>query len=228
MSGPVVRLQGVTKTYRNGAEPVMALRGIDFEVREGDFVVIHGPSGSGKSTLLHIMGCLDRPTAGRVEVQGTDVGTLGARRLAELRRKDIGFVFQTFNLLPVLSAFENVEYPLLLNRWPRRERRRRVMEVLESVGMAGLGHRRPDQLSGGQKQRVAIARALVHRPGIVLADEPTANLDSDNGQAVLELLSQLNRSTGVAVVVVTHDPLANPYARRMVRMRDGKLTEVNG
>lgn len=220
-----VALRGVTKSYHNGAQPVAALRGVDVEVEPGDFVVINGPSGSGKSTMLHLMGCLDRPTSGQVVVDGFDTGLLSHRRLTELRRRRIGFVFQTFNLLPVLSVFENVEYPLLLNRWPRHPRHLRVMEMLEAVDVAELAHRRPEQLSGGQKQRVAIARALVHRPALVLADEPTANLDSENGQAVVALLSELNRRFGVAVVVVTHDPLITPYARRMLRMRDGRLSE---
>ena len=223
----VVALQGVTKTYRNGAQATVALRGVDLEVRAGDFVVIHGPSGSGKSTLLHLMGCLDRPTSGEVLVRGRSTASLSPRQLTLLRRREMGFVFQTFNLIPVLSVYENVEYPLLLNGWPRQRRRPQVMALLEAVGIADLARRFPEQLSGGQKQRVAVARALVHQPRIVLADEPTANLDSHNAQAVVELLSRLNQQTGVAVVVVTHDPVVNPYARRMLRMRDGQLTEVS-
>lgn len=222
----VVALRSVTKTYRNGGQETVALRGVDLEVRTGDFLVINGPSGSGKSTLLHLMGCLDRPTSGQVVIGGLATDSLSWRQLTHLRRRAIGFVFQSFNLIPVLTAYENVEYPLLLNGWPARRRRERVMALLDAVGMADLASRFPHQLSGGQKQRVAIARALVHEPRIVLADEPTANLDSENGAAVVRLLSQLNQETGVAVVVVTHDSMVNPFARRVLRMRDGHMTEV--
>lgn len=220
-----VETKGLKKVYRFGHEEVQALRGVDFKVDRGDFTVINGPSGSGKTTLLNLLACIDRPTEGEVRIDGQNTASLSEGELAALRRQKIGLIFQTFNLIPVLSAFENAEYPLLLARVGRAERKRRVASLLEAVGLADLSRRRPDDLSGGQRQRVAVARALVSDPKLVLADEPTANLDSDTARQVMELLRRLNEDRCVAFVVVTHDPAVAGYARRAVRIHDGRLLE---
>jgi len=220
----VGRLENVTKVYRLGRVEVPALRGISISVGEGEFLSIAGPSGSGKTTVLNIMGCLDKPTSGRVYVDGRDVSGLGRGELADIRNEGIGFVFQTFNLIPVLTAFENVELPLLLlRRWGARERREMVESILEDVGLGGLESRRPSELSGGQQQRVAIARALVKRPKLVLADEPTANLDSETGRGILELMAEMNEKHGIAFVFSTHDRMVMDYAKRLIRLRDGRV-----
>jgi len=220
----VGRLENVTKVYRLGRVEVPALRGISISVGEGEFLSIAGPSGSGKTTVLNIMGCLDKPTSGRVYVDGRDVSGLGRGELADIRNEGIGFVFQTFNLIPVLTAFENVELPLLLlRRWGARERREMVESILEDVGLGGLESRRPSELSGGQQQRVAIARALVKRPKLVLADEPTANLDSETGRGILELMARMNEKHGIAFVFSTHDRMVMDYAKRLIRLRDGRV-----
>ena len=220
---PVIELQEVHKRYRLGRAEVHALRGVSLRVARGEFLAIVGPSGSGKTTLLNLMGCLDRPSSGRVLFEGVDVTSLSRRQLAELRSRRIGFVFQTFNLIPVLTALENVEYPLWRRGMRADERRARAMEALRSVGLAGLERHRPEELSGGQRQRVAIARALVGQPAVVLADEPTANLDRRTGQEVLELMRELNRSRGTTFVFSTHDPKIMAMADRVVELSDGRI-----
>jgi len=222
----LLRTVGLTKDYRLGREVIRALRGVDLGVPEGDLLVISGPSGSGKTTLLNLIGCIDRPTSGEVFLEGEPVSGLPEGRRAELRRRKLGFIFQAFNLIPVLSAYENVEYPLLLLGLGRRERRRRVLGVLEEVGLLELARRLPSELSGGQHQRVAIARALVTEPKLVLADEPSANLDSETGDQVMRLVARLNRDRGTAFIVVTHDPVVSRYGKRRVQIRDGKLSSA--
>jgi len=222
MTQPLLRLEGVTKIYRMGEVEVPALRGVDLTLDSGASLAIMGPSGSGKSTLLHIAGLLDRPTAGRVLWDGDDVTSLGAARLAELRGRHIGFVFQTFNLVPTLSALENVELPLVFQGERPRERRRRAAQLLALVGLADRQRHRPGQLSGGERQRVAIARALASNPELLLADEPTGNLDSTTGKEILTTLSRLNEE-GKTLVLVTHDVEAAGVARNILRMRDGRI-----
>jgi putative ABC transport system ATP-binding protein len=217
-----VRVQDVTKDYRLGTTTVKALRGVTLGVEPGEFIAVAGPSGSGKSTLLNLMGCLDRPTEGRVLVAEQDVAALGDDALSDLRSRTIGFIFQTFNLIPVLSALENVEFPLVL-QGGRRNGRARAMRALEEVGLAELARHRPDELSGGQRQRVAVARALVTDPVIVLADEPTANLDSATGEAVVSLMVDLNRRDGTTFIFSTHDPKVMAHAHRVVRLADGRI-----
>lgn len=222
----VVVCEKVTKDYPQGKLLVPALRGIDLAVAAGEFTALAGPSGSGKTTLLNLIGCLDRPSSGRILLSGSDVTRLGRNELAAVRRKQIGFVFQTFNLIPVLTALENVELPLTLLRGvSAAQARERAAGLLKEVGLAGLEHRRPGELSGGQQQRVAIARALVKEPAVVLADEPTANLDSANGEAVLRLMLEMNRAKGTTFVFSTHDPRVMRYARRLVTMVDGQIVK---
>ncbi len=229
MSGaPLVAALGLEKHYRLGKTDVPALRGVDFRLAAGEFVVVAGPSGSGKSTLLNLLGCLDEPDAGRIELEGRDVSSLVGSEKTRLRRRRLGFVFQSFHLVPVLTAFENVEYPLLIDGVARRERRERTTAALAAVGLQDrLGHK-PDQLSGGERQRVAVARALVHDPALVLADEPTANLDSATGGAVVDLLAQLNAERRVSFVLATHDPAIMRRAPRVVRLADGRVVEDVG
>lgn len=219
----ILETHELTKVYQVGQEKIHALRGADFQAEAGDFTVINGPSGSGKTTFLNLIACIDRPTSGEVFIEGQPTSQLSERQLAELRRYKIGLIFQTFNLIPVLLAYENVEYPLLLQKLNRADRRRRVMGLLELVGLKDLTRRRPEELSGGQRQRVAIARALVTEPKIVLADEPTANLDSETGKQVMGIMRSLNRELQVAFLVVTHDPVVTQYAQRVVNIRDGQL-----
>jgi len=221
----VVSVVSVAKAYRLGRTTVRALREVTLEIETGELVALSGPSGSGKTTLLNIMGCLDRPTSGQVSVMNEDVLALSDARLSDLRNRLIGFVFQTFNLIPVLTARENVEYPLLIRGVARGERERRVSAILEEVGLRDHARHRPDELSGGQRQRVAIARALVSNPQIVLADEPTASLDSETGRSIVELIKRMNREHAVTVVFSTHDPEVLRYADRVVLIRDGQLTE---
>jgi len=222
-TAPVFRARGLVKRYAMGESIVEALRGVDLEVGAGEVVAVAGPSGSGKSTLLHLLGTLDEPDAGSLEVAGTAVAAMDERARTLFRRLRLGFVFQTFNLLPVLSAEENVELPLWLAGVGGRERRARARAALAEVGLGGRVGHRPDQLSGGERQRVAIARALVHRPLAVLADEPTGNLDSETAVAVMDLLTALNRSSGTAFVVCTHDPALIARAPRRVFLRDGRV-----
>jgi len=226
--GTTLETQSLSKTYKLGAEDVHALCGVDFVAQQGDFVVVNGPSGSGKTTFLNLLSVIDRPTDGEVLIEGEPTSGKTERQLSMLRRSTIGLVFQTFNLVPVLSAAENVEYPLLLQQLPKDERRTRVVSMLEEVGLEEMGKRRPNELSGGQRQRVAVARALVSGPRIVLADEPTANLDSETGRRVMELLRRLNEEHCVTFVVVTHDPAVSAYAQRQISILDGKLSEGPG
>lgn len=220
----ILELHGVTKVYLHGRSEVAALRGIDLAIDPGEFVAIAGPSGSGKTTLLNLIGCLDTPTAGSIRLDGRELASLDANRLAYIRRREVGFVFQSYNLIPVLTAYENVELPLrLAGGLSDAEIRRRVLTMLAEVGLAGLERRRPADLSGGQQQRVAIARALVKAPKLVLADEPTANLDSENGEAVLSLMRTLNARRGVTFVFSTHDPRVMKHARRLIELRDGRI-----
>ena len=220
-----VRLREAAKTYRTGDIEVPALRGITFDIPYDRFSVVVGASGSGKSTLLNLIGCIDAPTRGTVEVCGEKVAALDDDRLADFRARNIGFIFQTFSLIPVLSAYENVEYPLVLVGTPEAERQRRTNEVLEAVGLAEHAHRRPNELSGGQRQRVAIARALVKAPQIVLADEPTANLDSATGMAIIELMRRVQAESHTTFIFATHDPQLMSHADEIFAIRDGTLVE---
>ena len=217
-----VRVENAAKDYKLGQTIVPALRGVSLEVEPGEFMAVAGPSGSGKSTLLNLIGCLDHPTSGRVLIAGQDVAALDDNALSDLRARSIGFIFQTFNLIPVLSALENVEFPLLL-RGGNHAGRERARRALDEVGLAGLERHRPDELSGGQRQRVAVARALVTDPVIVLADEPTANLDSATGESLLELMLEINRRDGTTFIFSTHDPRVMERAHRVVRLLDGRL-----
>ena len=219
----LLKAEDLGRDYRVGKEVIHALRGVDLEVPEGDFLIVNGPSGSGKTTLLNLIGCIDRPTQGEVYLEGRPTSKLSEGELAELRKEKIGLIFQTFNLIPVLSAYENIEYPLLLLRLPRRERRRRVLQLLEEVELIKEARRRPDELSGGQKQRVAIARALVTEPKLVLADEPTGNLDSETSRRIMAMMERLNETYQVSFIVATHDPLVGEYAKRTASIRDGRL-----
>jgi len=221
---PIARLDGVEKIYRAGEVAVRALRGVTLEIEQGSFLSFAGPSGSGKTTLLNLLGVLDTPTSGRVEIGGVSTETLGEKTMADFRNARVGFVFQTFNLIPVLTAAENVGFPLqLLGVRDAGERRERVDAMLDAVGLPGLGDRRPRELSGGQQQRVAIARALVKEPDLVLADEPTANLDSDTAEEIMSLMQELNEGLGTTFVFSTHDPLVMGHATRLVGLRDGQI-----
>lgn len=223
----VLHLVGVTKIYGRGESAVAALREVDLAIRHGEYVAITGPSGSGKSTLMHLMGCLDRPTSGKVLIEGEDATRLSEPRLAALRNRRIGFVFQSFHLMPRETVLRNVEWPLIYAGVPPARRRERAMAVLAQVGMSHRVRHLPQQLSGGERQRVAIARALVNDPAVILADEPTGNLDSANGEQVLALLEELN-GQGRTVVVVTHDMGVARRARRLIRMRDGRIEYDGG
>ncbi|MGD9782254.1 MAG: ABC transporter ATP-binding protein [Kiritimatiellia bacterium] len=217
----IVETKGVTKDYREGRTDVHALRGVDLEIGEGEFIAVAGPSGSGKTTLLNVVSGLDNATAGEVRVDGEEISGLRRAALSRLRLRKIGFVFQSYNLIPVLTARENVEFTMLLQGIPAGERRKRALDVLRHVGLEGLENRRPPTLSGGQQQRVAVARAIVTRPRLVLADEPTANLDSETGAKLLDLMRELNREEGMTFVFSTHDPMVMDYSRRLVRLHDG-------
>src|SRR5690554_2997260 len=222
----LLELKGVKKIYEQGKIEVPALRGIDLTVEKGDCTTGFGPSGSGKTTLLNIIGCLDKPTAGRVGFDGRELGALSKKDLAMLRRHNIGFIFQSYNLIPVLTAYENVEFAIrLVERHSIKEIRERVLKILADVGLVGMENRRPNELSGGQKQRVAIARALVKEPKLILADEPTANLDSKTSEEVLEIMVKMNKELGTTFIFSTHDPQVMEYARRMLEIRDGLISE---
>jgi putative ABC transport system ATP-binding protein len=221
----VIQLQDVTRVYRIGEVETHALRGVTLTIGEGEFTALVGPSGSGKTTLLQLLGCLDKPTSGTVRVKEQDVSQLNANARADLRKGTIGFVFQFFALIPGLTAYENVELPLLLTGEKASVRRERAHELLQAVGLSERARHRPDQMSGGEQQRVAIARALATRPLLVLADEPTANLDTENGRQVMEIMQRLNAETGTTFLFATHDPRVIPFARRVVELRDGRVTE---
>lgn len=221
----VARVVNVTRYFKTGDVETQALRGVSLSIQSGEFLSLVGPSGSGKTTLLQLLGCLDRPTSGQVFINGKDVTKLNRNQRADMRRGTIGFIFQFFALIPTLTAFENVELPLLLSNHNAAERRARVQALLESVQLGERANHRPDQMSGGEQQRVAIARALATQPALVLADEPTANLDTANGHQVMEIMSRLNQDTGVTFVFATHDPRVFNFARRIVTLRDGLIVE---
>ena len=225
MAETVVRCQGVSRVYNDGAVPVHALRGVDFELAAGEWVSLAGPSGSGKSTLLHMIGGLDRPSEGSVVVDDVEVTALTEAELADLRLRRIGFVFQAYNLIPVLSALENVEFIMQLQGVAAAERRARAGEALESLGLAELTARRPGEMSGGQQQRVAIARAIAAGPVLLLADEPSANLDTTTTKELLDLLQKLNQERGVTILTATHDPMVMQYTSRRVNLRDGSVVD---
>jgi putative ABC transport system ATP-binding protein len=221
----IIQCHKIGKNYRLGATTICALQDISCGFDPGEFSAIAGPSGSGKTTLLNLLGCLDKPDHGRLFLEGCDVTNKPLKHLTAYRSQKLGFIFQTFNLIPVLSAYENVEYPLLLNGTPTRERRERVSEMLDRVGLSDRRGHRPNELSGGQRQRVAIARALVSRPALVLADEPTANLDSHTGAEIIHLMRQLSLESGVTFLFSTHDPRILNKADRVLRLEDGRVAE---
>ena len=219
----VVQCRGISRVYQDDAVPVHALRGVDFELTAGEWVSLAGPSGSGKSTLLHVIGGLDRPNDGSVTVGGVDLTGLNEAQLADLRLRKIGFVFQAYNLIPVLSALENVEFIMQLQGVAGSERRQRALTALESLGIGELADRRPGEMSGGQQQRVAIARAIVTNPVLLLADEPSANLDTATTEDLLRVLQTLNRERGITILTATHDPMVMGYTDRQVNLRDGHV-----
>jgi putative ABC transport system ATP-binding protein len=225
----VTKIENVTRTYKIGNVETQALRGVSLSIEQGEFTGLVGPSGSGKTTLLQLIGCLDQPTSGHVYINGRDVSRLNRNQRADIRHGTIGFVFQFFALIPTLTAYENVEMPLMLPGASASRhtgtRREWITHLLDAVGLADRAHHRPDQLSGGEQQRVAIARALATNPTLILADEPTANLDTPNGKQVMDIMTRLNQETGVTFVFATHDPRVIQYARRVVMLRDGLVVE---
>ncbi len=224
----VTKVINATRDFKIGEVETHALRGVNLSIENGEFTALVGPSGSGKTTLLQLIGLLDQPTTGQVFIDGKDATRLNRNQRADLRKGTIGFVFQFFALIPTLTAYENVEMPLLLNGTKAAERKARVNEMLEAVGLADRAHHRPDQLSGGQQQRVAVARALSMHPTVILADEPTANLDTENDKQVMDIMAKLNKETGTTFVFATHDPRVIKYASRVVTLRDGLIVENNG
>ncbi|MBN2351298.1 MAG: ABC transporter ATP-binding protein [Spirochaetales bacterium] len=223
---PLIALDNVQKDYALGKTVIHAIRGVTLEVKEGDFLSIVGPSGCGKTTLLNMIGCIDQPTDGRVMFEGKDLKRLSDNAQAEIRLTKIGFIFQSFNLIPVLNIFENIELPLVVARVPRAKRRERVAYLVRTVGLEEFSDHKPDELSGGQRQRVAIARALVNSPDLVIADEPTANLDSATGDAVLSVMERLNREEKVTFIFSTHNPEVMRFAHRIVTLRDGAIASI--
>lgn len=224
---PIVKLEGVSKIYMLGTVEVPAVRGVSFSIDKGDFISLAGPSGSGKTTILNMIGCIDTPTEGTVKIEGTPTSGLSDREITELRHKVIGFIFQSFNLVPVLNVYENVEFPLLLGkeRMGKGEKQEWIEYLIEEAGLKEWSNHRPNELSGGQRQRVAIARALVGKPQIVLADEPTANLDSQTGEAIIELMKKINRSQNTTFIFSTHDQSIMSIADHILQLHDGKITE---
>lgn len=227
-NGALIRVRGLTRTYREGELEVHALRGVDLDVAQGEFTALAGPSGSGKTTLLNIIGVLDHATKGTVEVDQTDVSRMDKGDAADFRLANVGFIFQAYNLVPVLTAMENAEFTLLLRGVDAKERRERVIPLLERVGLGDQLDRKPHELSGGQQQRVAIVRALATQPRIVLADEPTANLDSETSAGLLDLMQELNDELGITFLFSTHDPVVIERARRVVRLKDGRVDDTEG
>lgn len=224
----VARVENAVRTYKIGETETRALRGINLTIESGEFTALVGPSGSGKTTLLQLLGCLDQPSSGKVYINGQDITVMNRNQRADLRKNNLGFVFQFFALIPTLTAYENIELPLLLRGVGTNDRKERVNHLLEAVDLADHINHRPDQMSGGQQQRVAIARALSTSPSLILADEPTANLDTSNGQQVMEIMANLNKETGVTFVFATHDPRVFKYAKRIITLRDGQIEEANG
>ncbi len=223
MNQEVIVLEKLTKQYGNIDNPVIAVDAIDLKIKKGEFTALVGPSGSGKTTLLNLMSGLDTPSSGKAILSGKSIGEMHGNELSDYRRDHIGFIFQSYNLIPVLTAFENIEYILLLQGVPVEERKERVNAILKEVGLSGREHRRPSELSGGQQQRVAVARAMVSRPDIILADEPTANLDSHTGSALLDMMKELNEIKKITFVFSTHDQMIMDRAKRLVILKDGKL-----
>ena len=221
----IVSVRDLTRQYQQGTHTVHALRGVDLDIEEGEFTALMGPSGSGKTTLLNLIGALDEPTGGSVVVEGKELGKLSKAARSDLRLERLGFVFQAYNLIPVLSAYENAEFVLMLRGVGAKERRQRVMDTLKAVGLEGMENRRPNELSGGQQQRVAVARAIAGKPALVLADEPTANLDSKTGHELIDLMRQLNQEYGATFLFATHDPNVMAAASRVVKLVDGKVEE---
>ena len=219
----IVEAKALTKDFHLGKTLIHALKGVDLAISEREFLAIAGPSGSGKSTLLNLIGCIDLPTSGSIKIDGIDVSGLSSDELADLRAAKIGFIFQMFNLIPVLSAFENIEYPLLRKKIKHHVRKEKVMDALKNVGLESFAMHKPDELSGGQRQRVAIARALISKPKIILADEPTANLDHKTGTDVLEVMKNINEDQGTVFIFSTHDPKVMSIASRIVQLMDGKV-----
>ncbi len=222
----LITVEGVKKDYTLGKTTIHALRGVDFSVETGEFLSIVGPSGCGKTTLLNLIGCIDTPTAGRITFEGTDVAGLNDNEEADMRLHKIGFIFQSFNLIPVLTVMENVAFPMILTGTPKEQRKRRAEELLEAVELSEYATHKPDELSGGQRQRVAIARALVHNPRLVIADEPTANLDSETSRTVMSIMQRLNEREKVTFIFSTHNPLVIDYAHRIIELQDGLIKAV--
>ena len=219
----LIETENLYKTYDLGESPVHALDGVSLSIEQGEFVAIMGPSGSGKSTFMNVVGCLDKPSSGAYRLDGMDIGTLTSDALADIRSRKIGFVFQVFNLLPRADALENVELPMIYNGIPAAQRRRRALDALKSMGLEGREHHHPNQLSGGQQQRVAIARALVNEAPLILADEPTGNLDTKTSIEIMELFVKLNSESGITVILVTHEPDIAAYSKRIIRFLDGRV-----
>ncbi len=219
----IIVAEGITRLYRDNGVQVEAVRGIDLIIEPGEFTAIVGPSGSGKTTFLNVISGLDTPTEGKVWLKGTPIWEMKGKQLADFRRDNIGFIFQAYNLIPVLTVEENIEYIMLLQGVPKKERHQRVLDILDEVGRAGMEKRRPTQLSGGQQQRVAIARAMVSGPAMILADEPTANLDSKTGSSLLDMMKELNQKTGMTFVFSTHDQMIMERAKRVVTLKDGQI-----
>ncbi len=221
-----IHIENVSKNYTLGKVEVPALKNINLSVKHGEIICIMGPSGSGKSTLLNLIGALDTPTNGEVHINGENISTLTDRALSKFRNRTLGFIFQSFNLIPVLSVSENIEYPLLIQDISTSERRDRVKEYIDAVGLTPYSSRYPDELSGGQRQRVAIARALATHPSIIIADEPTANLDHKTGKEVMDLISSMNKKSGSTVIFATHDPIVSNYTKKIIRLKDGEISEI--
>jgi len=222
---PVIQARNLEKTYQDNGIAVHAVNNVDLDIESGEFSAIVGPSGSGKTTFLNVISGLDTPTGGNVRLAGEPLSSMTGRQLSDFRRDHVGFIFQAYNLIPVLTVSENVEYIMLLQSVPKEERRKRVHAVLEEVGLSGMENRLPSKLSGGQQQRVAIARAMVSRPSLILADEPTANLDSKTGAELLDMMRELNRRTGMTFLFSTHDPMIMERAERVITLTDGRITE---
>ena len=221
----VTKVENVTRVYKIGKVETNALRGVSLSIQSGEFTALVGPSGSGKTTLLQLIGCLDQSTSGQVYINSQEVSKLSRNQRADVRRGTIGFIFQFFALIPTLSAYENIEMPLLLNGNGASERRARITELLAAVNLSDRANHRPDQLSGGEQQRVAIARALATKPSLILADEPTANLDTENGKQIMDTMTRLNQETGITFIFATHDPRVIHYARRVVTLQDGRVVD---